>query len=210
MSRIRSANPRCCLTWSPRAGQAAPKRRLTWPELQEQVLQRLPKRGRKLKLQANLPAAYVNDNDSFVRLPRRAESLRVIGCGDAATRSAKRAPLVVVDFLSEQRVEELCAPCAQLKPEIHQLSQEMPEVDVDMNSEAADLYQITSLPTLVFIRNQKVLGRYEGGCERFWSEILVSDFVGVPQRHADQLILHGQRVCGSDVDELTLKLLEYK
>ena len=36
------------------------------------------------------------------------------------------------------------------------------QVDVDFNSETADAYAVTSLPTFIFIRQKNVLGRYEG------------------------------------------------
>lgn len=82
------------------------------------------------------------------------------------------------------------------------------QVDVDMNSEAADLYQVTSLPTLVFIRNQKVLGRYEGGCERFQmkNEVISVSLSWSFGRSGPQLLttatcraLHGQLVRGVGV-----------
>jgi len=36
------------------------------------------------------------------------------------------------------------------------------QVDVEMNSEAADAYGVTSLPTFIFFKQKKLLGRYEG------------------------------------------------
>ena len=38
----------------------------------------------------------------------------------------------------------------------------MVQVDVEMNSEAADAYGVTSLPTFIFVKRKKLLGRYEG------------------------------------------------
>ena len=51
------------------------------------------------------------------------------------------------------------------------------QVDVDFNSETADAYAVTSLPTFIFIKQKNVLGRYEGrGGELF----------GPPKNHATQ------------------------
>lgn len=41
------------------------------------------------------------------------------------------------------------------------------QVDVDFNSETADAYAVTSLPTFIFIKQKNVLGRYEGCGELF-------------------------------------------
>lgn len=46
------------------------------------------------------------------------------------------------------------------------------QVDVEMNSEAADAYGVTSLPTFIFFKQKKLLCRYEGlgsWGEYFWN-----------------------------------------
>ncbi|CAE8739576.1 unnamed protein product [Polarella glacialis] len=97
-------------------------------------------------------------------------SLRVIPCGDEssfkeelrAAAARKRPRLVVVDFSAEN-----CGPCQQLKPELHQLAAEMPEVaflevDVNRNEVVADTFGIKSVPTFLFFKGEKLLGSYEG------------------------------------------------
>ncbi|CAK9044489.1 unnamed protein product [Durusdinium trenchii] len=158
---------------------------LPWPDLQERLLKRMAKLGTQaehlaLQVLANIPESYLSSEDCLVRLPRQDRAC--VRCEDLAALkhelrvAARSSSLVLLSFSST-----LCVPCGRLKPELQQLALEMPEViflevDVEQNEAAADAYQVTCLPTCVFLKEGQVLGRYEG----------------------------------SDVDTLTLKLVEYK
>ena len=66
-------------------------------------------------------------------------------------RSEKGLPLLV-DFSAEW-----CPPCRQLKPIFHKLQEEyegkyeLVTIDVDSNEDLARKYNVTSIPTLVYI-----------------------------------------------------------
>ena len=52
-----------------------------------------------------------------------------------------------------------CAPCRMLAPVLMELEKEHPEVefqtvDIDKNPEAGEAYQIRSVPTVVFLKNE--------------------------------------------------------
>merc|ERR1711993_139822 len=62
--------------------------------------------------------------------------------------------LVVIDFYATW-----CGPCKVIAPQIEAMSKEMAEVvflkvDVDENEDAAQEYNISAMPTFIFIKNQ--------------------------------------------------------
>ena len=70
--------------------------------------------------------------------------------------------LTVLDFWAEW-----CAPCRALSPVIEQLTKEFPNVDiakvnVDLNPSLSSQFGITSIPTLVFIKNGEVVDKQLG------------------------------------------------
>ncbi|XP_043252374.1 thioredoxin-2 [Colletes gigas] len=70
--------------------------------------------------------------------------------------------LVVLDFFALW-----CNPCKAIAPKITELLKEIPDIvflkiDVDEAHEIAQQYQITSMPTFVFIKNGKVLETFSG------------------------------------------------
>jgi thioredoxin 1 len=69
---------------------------------------------------------------------------------------------VVIDFYATW-----CGPCKMLAPIFEQVANEKPEVtfvkvDVDEAGELAGLFGITSIPTVVYIKNEKLALRELG------------------------------------------------
>ena len=70
---------------------------------------------------------------------------------------------VLIDFWAAW-----CGPCMMQSPVIEQLSEELGDtavvakVNVDENPEIAAQFSVMSIPTLVFMRNGKVVGRRTG------------------------------------------------
>jgi thioredoxin len=67
-----------------------------------------------------------------------------------------------------------CGPCKRMAPEYHKAEEFMNEIksnlvfsflDVDDNSELASKYEISSLPTLVLIKDGKEVDRHKGGLD---------------------------------------------
>lgn len=70
--------------------------------------------------------------------------------------------LVVIDFFATW-----CGPCKMIAPKVDELSKEMTDVvflkvDVDECESIAGEYEITSMPTFIFIKNGKVLETFSG------------------------------------------------
>lgn len=70
---------------------------------------------------------------------------------------------VVVDFYADW-----CGPCRTLTPTVEKLAEdyqgkvEIVKVNVDSNPELAIRYGVSSIPTVVFIKNQQVVDRTVG------------------------------------------------
>ena len=79
---------------------------------------------------------------------------------DAAVEAA---PLAMVDFWAEW-----CGPCKMLSPVIEELAQEFDgkvlvgKVNVDEEPELASAFNISSIPTLVVLKDGKVVNRATG------------------------------------------------
>jgi thiol-disulfide isomerase/thioredoxin len=59
-----------------------------------------------------------------------------------------------------------CGPCRQMKPIVKSMRREgyrMRDVDVDRNRQLAQKYQISAVPTFVFVENGKEVDRFSGG-----------------------------------------------
>jgi thioredoxin 1 len=59
-----------------------------------------------------------------------------------------------------------CAPCKMFKPVVQQVSQEtgvnVNYIDAQSNQAMASAYSVTSVPTLVFLKNGTQIDRYTG------------------------------------------------
>merc|ERR1711976_99947 len=70
--------------------------------------------------------------------------------------------LVVIDFFAEW-----CGPCKMIAPKIEELSAQKDnvvfvKVDVDENEDAASQYNISAMPTFVFIKNKEKVDEMMG------------------------------------------------
>lgn len=71
--------------------------------------------------------------------------------------------LIVLDFTATW-----CGACSVLAPELEKLQEHYQDqimfykVDVDDLHEVADAYQVSALPTIMFIKNKQILGQVIG------------------------------------------------
>ncbi|KDR16041.1 thioredoxin-2-like [Zootermopsis nevadensis] len=70
--------------------------------------------------------------------------------------------LVVIDFFAKW-----CGPCKVIGPKIEELATENPgvvflKVDVDECEDLASHYEISAMPTFVFVKNQEKLDAFSG------------------------------------------------
>ncbi|KAK2581869.1 hypothetical protein KPH14_002332 [Odynerus spinipes] len=88
---------------------------------------------------------------------------RVKDSADLKERLSKAgSTLVVIDFYATW-----CGPCKKIGPQIEKLAQELVDViflkiDVDECEDVVNEYQISSMPTFVFIKEGKVLDTFSG------------------------------------------------
>ncbi|XP_068988145.1 thioredoxin-2 [Bombus flavifrons] len=89
--------------------------------------------------------------------------VQVMNAADLKSQLEKAGDnLVVVDFFATW-----CGPCKMIAPKLEELSKEMEnviflKVDVDECEDIASEYEISSMPTFVFIKNSKVLETFSG------------------------------------------------
>jgi thiol-disulfide isomerase/thioredoxin len=60
-----------------------------------------------------------------------------------------------------------CAPCAQMKPIFEELKEEFPSflwrtVDVGMNPTLVSKLEVTKIPSMVIVHDDKIVGRHHG------------------------------------------------
>ncbi|XP_011298684.1 thioredoxin-2 [Fopius arisanus] len=82
---------------------------------------------------------------------------------DLKTRLAEAGDkLVIIDFFATW-----CGPCKVIAPQFEELSNEFTDivflkVDIDENEEISTEYEITSMPTFVFIKSGKIVHQFSG------------------------------------------------
>ena len=70
---------------------------------------------------------------------------------------------VLIDFYADW-----CGPCKMLMPTVEKLAKEfdgsvkIQKLDIDKNPEIADKFKVKSIPTLLFIKDQKIIERING------------------------------------------------
>ncbi len=74
---------------------------------------------------------------------------------------------VLVDFWAAW-----CGPCKMISPHVEEMAKEyagkmkIGKIDVDANPEVATLYGVMSIPTVIFLKNGKVMGQIVGAFSR--------------------------------------------
>lgn len=73
---------------------------------------------------------------------------------------------VIVDFYADW-----CGPCKMMSPIIDEIAEEMPEikvgkVNVDNNGELAMKYNVSSIPTIMIVKNGEVSKTFVGVTEK--------------------------------------------
>lgn len=86
----------------------------------------------------------------------------IIGINELNDCTYNTDKLIIFDCYAEW-----CKPCQQLLPELIKLQQTynnilIYKVNIDKNNDISDVYDITSLPTLIFFKNKKRLGEFIG------------------------------------------------
>ncbi|XP_063234375.1 thioredoxin-2 [Bacillus rossius redtenbacheri] len=95
---------------------------------------------------------------------------------DAADFQAKLteagSSLVVVDFFATW-----CGPCKMIAPKIEEMTKQFPDVvflkvDVDEIEELATEYDISAMPTFIFIKNKQKVESFSGANEKKLLEMI--------------------------------------
>jgi thioredoxin 1 len=77
-----------------------------------------------------------------------------------------------------------CGPCQYMKPIFHQLSEELSnsytfaELNVDEARDLAVNYNVTSVPTFLFVKNNKVEGRETGYMSKDDLKTKIKEYLG--------------------------------
>ena len=88
------------------------------------------------------------------------ENIIEITSKDQFDEAVKSEKLTIVDFWAEW-----CGPCRVLKPLLHKIAGEHPEiqlltVDVDVNQELAAQYDINSIPAVFMFKNGEIVDNF--------------------------------------------------
>ncbi len=90
------------------------------------------------------------------------ENIIEITSKDQFNEAVKSERLTIVDFWAEW-----CGPCRLLKPLLHKIAGEHPEiqlltVDVDTNWDLAGQYNINSIPAVFMFKNGEIVDNFVG------------------------------------------------
>lgn len=100
---------------------------------------------------------------------------REIGFEEYNNEVIKSDKLVLIDFFATW-----CGPCKMLAPVIEQISNEnddimVVKIDVDKNAELAVLYNVASIPTLVFLKDGKKVKEHIGFASKAEIQNLINE-----------------------------------
>jgi len=85
---------------------------------------------------------------------------------------------IIVDFYTTT-----CPPCRMLAPILEDLNSELDDIEIvkfdASEGNIPNIYQITSVPTLIFFKNGEVIGHREGSAPKavlkIWIELSLGD-----------------------------------
>jgi len=120
--------------------------------------------------------------------------------------------LIVIDFYATW-----CGPCVQLAPAFAELSNKYPQVkflkvDVDKCRGLQQAFSVTAMPTVAFLQNKQVLGKFSGGDPRRIEDTLLQLLAGggQNQQDANDSKVPGQIVLTQFIDKKKLECLNQK
>jgi len=83
--------------------------------------------------------------------------------------------LVVIDFYATW-----CGPCKMIAPKLEEMAAQFSDViflkvDVDDNEEVASVYEISCMPTFIFIKNSVKISEFSGANHEKIKELIVAN-----------------------------------
>ncbi|KZO95741.1 thioredoxin-like protein [Calocera viscosa TUFC12733] len=123
----------------------------------------------------------------------------------SAILSASPSRLVVIDFMASW-----CAPCHQIAPLFDSLAKQykhaaFARVDVDRSRDIATQYQVTAMPTFVFVKGGQEVGRIRGASAGQLKQLVTQHAGPAPTSAAEGSTSKGKEPELSD----TISLLEF-
>lgn len=93
-------------------------------------------------------------------------SAKTLSANEFNTAVSDKEKLIVIDFWASW-----CGPCKRLSPIIEELSEEMPDiafykVNVDEEQALAAHFHVSSIPTVIMIKDQKIVNQFVGFAEK--------------------------------------------
>ena len=97
------------------------------------------------------------------RLPKVADSDKILTLTDKNFNQQTKGKLVLVDFWAEW-----CAPCRMMAPVLNELANELPEgkfvgkVNIETYQSMAQRFKVRNIPTLILFKDGKEINRFVG------------------------------------------------